>query len=124
MDKNKTGNPAEKQAKKEMENRMAQSGLTLEQYLQFTGSKEEDFMAKLKEDAKRDITNYFILEEVGKAEKLELTDEVVEFELSKLADQYQMSIDDVKKALQAQFEQFKHNLRMTRIEEFLYDNND
>ena len=33
---------------------MEQSGLTLEQYLQFTGSKEEEFVAKLKEDAKRD----------------------------------------------------------------------
>ena len=110
--------------KKDMEQRMQQSGLTLEQYLQFTGSNEEEFMKKLSEDAKRDITNYFILEEVAKLEKVELTDADVEFELAKLAEQYNMSLDDVKKALQAQFEQFKHNLRMTRIEEFLYDNND
>ena len=109
--------------KKDMEKRMEQSGLTLEQYLQFTGSKEEEFVAKLKEDAKRDITNYFILEEVGNAEKIELSDADYEAEYAKLAEQYQMSIEDVKKALQAQLEQFKHNLRMTRIEEFLLENN-
>ena len=105
--------------KKDMEQRMKQSGLTFEQYLQFTGSKEEDFMAKLKEDAKKDITNYFILEKIGEVEKLELTDADIEFEYAKLAEQYKMKIEDVKKALSAQFEQFKHNLRMTRIEEEL-----
>ena len=105
--------------KKDMENRMKQSGLTLEQYLQFTGEKEEDFMKKLKEDAKKDITNYFILEKVGEIEKLELTDKDVEEEYKKLADQYKMKVEDVKKALSTQLDQFKHNLRMTRIEEQL-----
>ena len=109
--------------RKDMEGRMGQSGFTLEQYLQILGQKEEEFMAKLKEDAKRDITNYFILEEVGKKEDMKLSDADVEFEMAKLADQYNMKIEDVKKALSAQMNDFKHNLEMTRIEEFLYDNN-
>ena len=109
--------------KKDMTQRMAQSGLTFEQYLQFVGQKEEEFMEKLKVDARKDIANYFILEEVGRKENLELTDADVEFEYAKIADQYKMSIDDVKKALGTQLEQFKHNLRMTRIEEFLLNEN-
>ena len=109
--------------KKDMTQRMAQSGLTLEQYLQFIGQTEEEFMEKLKVDARKDIANYFILEEVGRKENLELTDADVEFEFAKIADQYKMSIDDVKKALGTQLEQFKHNLRMTRIEEFLLAEN-
>ena len=109
--------------KKDMTQRMQQSGLTLEQYLQFVGQKEEEFMAKLKEDAKKDITNYFLLEEVGRKEDLQLTDADVEFEFAKIADQYKMSIDDVRKALGAQLDQFKNNLRMTRIEEFLLKEN-
>ena len=109
--------------KKDMTQRMAQSGLTFEQYLQFVGQKEEEFMVKLQEDAKKDITNYFILEEVGKKEGLELTDADVEFEYAKIADQYKMSVEDVKKALAAQLDQFKNNLRMTRIEEFLLSEN-
>lgn len=109
--------------KKDMENRMKQSGLTLEQYLQFTGESEEKFMDKLKADAKKDITNYFILEKIGELEKLEVSDADVEEEYKKLAEQYKMKVDDVKKALSSQFEQFRHNLRMTRIEEELLKNN-
>ena len=109
--------------KKDMEQRMAQSGLTLEQYLQFTGQKAEDFDAQLEKDAKKDITNYFILEEVGKKESLELTDADVEFEYAKLAEQYKMKLEDVKKALEKQNAQFRHNLKMTRIEEFLIKEN-
>lgn len=109
--------------KKDMEQRMAQSGLTLEQYLQFTGQKPEDFEAQLEKDAKKDITNYFILEEVGKKESLELTDADVEFEYAKLAEQYSMKLEDVKKALEKQNAQFRHNLKMTRIEEFLIKEN-
>ena len=109
--------------KKDMEQRMAQSGLTLEQYLQFTGQKLEDFDAQLDKDAKKDITNYFLLEEVGKKESLELTDADVEFEYAKLAEQYKMKLEDVKKALEKQNAQFRHNLKMTRIEEFLIKEN-
>ena len=109
--------------KKEMEQRMAQSGLTLEQYLGFVGQSEEDFMKKLEEDAKRDITNYFILEEVGKKEELEVTDADLEFEYAKLADQYNMKIEDVRKHLEKQVDQFRHNLKMTRIEELLLKEN-
>ena len=80
-------------------------------------------MEKLKVDARKYICNYFVLEEVGRKEDLQLTDADVEFEFAKIADQYKMSIDDVKKALGAQLDQFKNNLRMTRIEEFLLNEN-
>lgn len=109
--------------KKDMENRMAQSGLTLEQYLQFVGQKEEEFMAKLQADAKKDISNFFILEEVGKKENIEVSDADVEFEMAKLAEQYQMKLEDVKKALANQAREFKNNLKMSRIEQFLFEQN-
>ncbi len=111
------------QMKKDMEQRMSQSGLTLEQYLQFVGQKEEDFMAKLADDARKDITNYFVLEEIGKKESLKITDADLEFEFAKIADQYKMKIEDVKKALEKQMSQFRHNLHMTRIEELLVKEN-
>ena len=110
-------------SKKNMEQRIMQSGLTLEQYLQFVGQKEEDFVAKLAEDAKIDIANYFILMEVAQKEGLEVTDADIEFEMAKLAEQYNMTLDDVKKVLSPQMNDFRHNVEMTRIEQFLFDNN-
>lgn len=109
--------------KQDLVARMAQSGLTLENYLQFLGQSEEDFEAKIKEDARKDIANYFILLEVGKKEEFMLSDADVEFEMAKLADQYKMTLEDVKKALKDQMKEFKRNIEMTRIEEFLYNNN-
>lgn len=110
-------------SKKDIVNRMQQSGLTLEQYLSIVGQSEEDFMNKLREDAYRDARNYFILSEVANKEDLKVTDEELEFEYAKIADQYKMSIEDVKKALGPQSEEFRHNVKMQRTEDFLYNNN-
>ena len=112
--------------KQDMVNRMKQSGLTLEQYLGYVGQKEEDFDAKLKEDSRRNITNYFILESVGIAEKIEVTDEDVEFEIAKIASENDTTVEEIKKILETrkQTVQFRNNIRLTRIEDFLYENND
>lgn len=109
--------------KRDMEQRMAQSGLTLDQYLQFVGQKLEDFEAKLAEDAKKDITNYFVLLEVGKAEKFELSEEEIEFELAKLGEENGKTLEEVKQLLGNRLGQFKENLTLTKLEELLLAQN-
>lgn len=110
--------------KEDIVNRMKQSGLELTQYLQMVGQTEEQFMAKLAEDAIKDTNNYMILEEIAKVEGIEVTNEELEFEFAKIADQYNMKIEDVKKALGASIEEFRNNLKMQRVEEFLLANNE
>ena len=109
--------------RKEIIGRMSQSGLTLEQYLQIVGQTEEDFMNKLREDAQKDARNYFLLDAVATKENFVVTDEEVEFEFAKIADQYNMKVEDVKKALAPQVDEFKNNLKMQRVEDYLYENN-
>lgn len=110
--------------KEEFEGRMAQSGITKEQYLQIIGQSEEDLNKQLRANATREVTNYLVLEEIGRAEKLNaLTDEDLEFEFSKLAEQYGMKLEDVKKALTPNLGQFKNQVVMGRIENFLIENN-
>ena len=110
--------------KKDVIKNMEQSGLTLEQYLQVLGQTEKEFMDSLKERSRKEVSNYFLLNEVIKAEKLELSNEEVEFEIAKLADQYKMSVEDVKKALEHQMDQFVNNLRMNRVEDLLFNENE
>jgi trigger factor len=110
--------------KEDIVSRMKQSGLELTQYLQMVGQTEEQFMAKLAEDAIKDTNNYMILEEIAKVEGIEVTNEELEFEFAKIADQYNMKIEDVKKALGASVEEFRNNLKMQRVEEFLLANNE
>ena len=40
-----------------------------------------------------------------------------------MADQYNMSIDDIKKALGQNIAQFRHNITMNKIETYLFENN-
>ncbi len=111
--------------KKDFMDRMAQSGLNFDQYLQILGQKEEDFLGQLRVTATKELTNYLVLEEVAKKENFqEVKDEELEFEFAKLAEQYKMKVEDVKKALESQMGEFKNNLVMSRVENFLYENND
>ena len=111
--------------KKDFLDRMSQSGLSFEQYLQILGQKEEDFVNQLKETAAKELNNYLVLEEVAKKENFsEVTEEEIEFELAKLADQYKMSVENVRKALENQMGEFRNNIVMSRVENFLFSNND
>ena len=109
---------------KDLENRLQQSGIDLEQYLALTRTNKEDLDAQLLAEARKGLESYLVLEKVGKAENINITEEELEFEVAKMADQYHMSVDEIKKALGQQLDQFRHNLVMGRIETFLFENND
>ena len=110
--------------REDMEKRMGQSGLNLKQYLEIIGQSEEQFTEQLKKDSRTDVERFVIIEEIGKVENFEINDADVEFELARLADQYNMKIEDVRKAIANQLEQFKNEILNRRIEEFLVNNND
>lgn len=109
--------------KEDMVKRIEQSGLTLEQYLQILGQKEEQFVAQLREQALKETKEYVVLEEIAKVEKIEITDADLEFEYAKIAEQYKMKVEDVKKALAANLDEFRNNLKMQRIDDLLYNEN-
>ena len=109
--------------KKDLENRLKQSGLDIEQYLVITRMNEEDLNKQLKAEAEKGLESWLVLDAVGKKENINITEEEVEFELAKMADQYNMSIDQIKEALGQQLNQFRHNLVMSKIENYLFENN-
>ena len=109
--------------KKDLSNRLAQSGLDIEQYLVITRMNEEDLNNQLKVEAQKGLESWLILDTVGKKENIDISEEEVELELAKMADQYQMSIDQIKEALGQQLGQFRNNLVMSKIENYLFDNN-
>ena len=109
--------------KKQLEQRLQQSGIDLEQYYLLTKTKEEDLNKQLAEEARKGLESFFVMSTVGEKEKLDITEEELEFELSKMAEQYNMTIDQIKNALGQQLGQFRHNLIMQKIENFLFENN-
>ena len=81
---------------------IAQQGIPYEQYLQLTGMSEEQLVADAKEPAERQVRMDLAMLAIIEAEKLEATDEEVEAELQKMAEQYNMELETVKKYLPAE----------------------
>lgn len=109
--------------KKDMTNRLSQSGLTMEQYLSIVGQTEEQVFETMHKQAEHDAKEYFTVQAVGEKENITVSDEDLEFEYAKMADQYNMKVEDVKKALAQQVEEFRNNVKMNHIDNFLFDNN-
>ena len=105
--------------KKNMEQQIAQQGLTLEQYYSITGQKAEDVEKQMKVDAEKNLKAILCMEEIAKQEKIDVTDADVEFEFSKIADQYKMEIEKVKEILGKDISRFKMEIRQRRIQEFI-----
>ena len=108
---------------KDLERRLQQSGIDLEQYLLLTKTSKEDLDKQLREESRKGLESFLVMDSVGEKEKINVTEEELEFELAKMAEQYKMTIDQIKQALGQQINNFRHNLLMQRIEQFLYENN-
>lgn len=79
--------------------RMQAQGLTLQQYFQFTGMTEEQYLEQMKPRALKNIQSRLVLEAVVAAENIETTDEELEAEFSRMAEQYKMELDKVKELI-------------------------
>ena len=82
---------------KEYEQRLMQQGLKLEQFYQFTGQTEADLRSNMRIDAEKKVKLRLVLEEVAKAENVEVTKEDINAEYENIANQYGMKTEDVMK---------------------------
>lgn len=76
--------------------RMQSQGLSLEQYLQFTGMDIAKYEEQLRPQAERRISTRLVLEAIVKAENIEASDEEVDKEITEMAAAYQMEADKLK----------------------------
>ncbi len=95
----------EMQARQMVENlkqQLASQGISYEQYVQFSGGDEQKILDEAMEPAMRQVRMDLAVEAIVKAEGIEATDEEVEAEMKKIADQYGMELESVKKYLRAE----------------------
>lgn len=72
----------------EFEYRLRMQGLDVNQYLELTKTTMEDFKEQVRPVADRRVRADLVLEEIGKIEKLEVTDKEIDDELERLAIEY------------------------------------
>ena len=81
--------------------RLQSQGLSLDMYMQYTGMDTEKFRDSFREQAEKQVKLRLALEAVAKAEKIEVTEEDIEAEYAKFAEQYNMEVDKIKAAIPA-----------------------
>lgn len=83
----------------EFEQRLSQQGLNLELYEQLTGQGADAMREQMKEDALKRVRTSLTLGAIAEAEDITVDDSDVDNELNKLAEQFNMPTEDVKKVL-------------------------
>ena len=100
--------------------RMQSQGLSLEQYFQFTGMTEADYKEQMKPRALQNIQSRLVLEAVAEAEKLEATEEDLEKEYAKMAEQYKLDVEKVKEIFgEYQKEELKKDIVIQKAAELV-----
>lgn len=103
--------------------RIKQQGLTVEQYMQFTGMTSEKMLEEFKPQALKRIQTRLVLEAIVKAENIEISDERLDEELTKMAEAYKMEVEKLKEFMgDAEKEQMKQDMAVQEAVTFLADN--
>ncbi|MBR1758756.1 MAG: trigger factor [Lachnospiraceae bacterium] len=89
-------------------------GMNLEQYMSWTGMDSQKFLDSLKPQATKRIQTRLVLEAIAKAENLDVTEEEINAEYQKMADQYGMDVETIKSYLSGSDEQMKEDLAVQK----------
>ena len=79
--------------------RLAQQGIPMDQYLQITGQTVEQIKEQMKESAEKNLKTSLVIEAIMEKENITVADERVDEEFKKIAEQYKMEYDDLKKTV-------------------------
>ena len=103
-------------------NQLRQQGLSMDDYLKYTGLTESAVMDQFKDSALKQIKGRLVLEEVVKAEGIEVTEEDVDAEFDRMAEQYGLEKDKVREySTDDQVEEIKKNLATQKALDLIYE---
>ena len=95
--------------------RMQSQGLTMEQYFQFTGMTAEKMQEEMKPQAIKRIQTRLVLEKIAETENIEVSEDEVNEEISKMAEMYKMEADKLKELLgDRELEQMKKDMAVQK----------
>lgn len=95
--------------------------LSLEQYLEFTKSNMESLMKMMEPEAINRIKARYLLEAIIEKEKIEVSEQMVESEIKKMAEMYQVSEDDIINMI-GNKDFIKYDLKMRQAIEVIKNN--
>lgn len=79
--------------------RIQAQGLSMEQYMQFTGATQDAMREQMKPQAMKRIQTRLVLEKIAETENIQITDERLDEEIAKMAEMYKMEADKLKEMM-------------------------
>ena len=100
--------------------RLQSQGLSMDQYMQFTGLTMDAMAQQMRPEALKRIQNSLVLEAIAKAENIEVSDEKVNEEIEKMAAAYKMEADKIKELMgEAGKKQIMEDLAVRKAVDFV-----
>lgn len=107
----------------EFAQRIAQSGLSMEQYMQFSGLTLDKLKEQVRPEAETRIKSSLVLEQIAKEENIEVTDEEIDAEVEKMAAAYGMEADKLKEYMgDSEKESMARDLKVTKAVDLIMEN--
>ena len=107
----------------EFAQRIAQSGLSMDQYLQFSGLTVDGLKEQVRPEAETRIKSSLVLEQIAKDENIEVSEEEIDAEIEKMAKAYGMEADKLKEYMgDAEKESMKRDISVTKAVDLVMEN--
>ena len=107
----------------EFAQRIAQQGLSFDQYMQFSGMTMDKMKDQVRPEAISRIESSLVLEQIAKDENIEVSDADVDAEIDKMASMYGMEADKIKEYMgDAEKESMKKDLAIQKAVDLIMDN--
>ena len=104
-------------------NNMTRQGLSMDQYLQFTGMTTEKLREQMRPDAVKRIQSSLVLEKIAKEENIEVTDEDVDAKIEEMAKMYGMDAEQMKGYVRdEEKESIKRDIAIEKAVDLIMDN--
>ena len=103
--------------------RMQSQGLSMEQYMQFSGMTIDGLKEQVRPEAETRIKSSLVLEQIAKDENIEVSEEEIDAEIEKMAKAYGMEADKLKEYMgDAEKESMKRDISVTKAVDLVMEN--
>ena len=103
--------------------RISHQGLSMEQYMQFSGATIDSLKEQVRPDAIERIQSSLVLEEIAKAENIEVSDEELDKEFERLATAYRTDVESLKEyAAESEIQAIKDDLALQKAADLIMEN--
>ena len=100
--------------------RLQSQGLNINDYMKYTGMTPEKLMEQMRPEAEKRIKTRLVLEKVVEVENVAVSDELLDENIVKMAEAYQMEADKLRELLgESEREQMKEDLKVQAAIDFL-----